>query len=550
MLNEIYIGGFKAFDKTQKIPLKPITLIYGPNSSGKSTILHNFLLMNHAMTTGNFNVHHTRKGGNSVDLGGFSQYRHRSGNSSGSFFWGGSKKVRYYPVDILLSEECYCDVSINIEVNNVIKVLHDKEKKGNDVSAPSIIRYRITVNKIPFIDFRMKEGVLQITDINTDNNLVFNDYFFTSFLKDYPLDMTEKELKVFLNDFKMEFIPDHEVGYKSRGIYSKERETLLPIKVNYYDIKEGEDLQDHEYYQFYSREQLSEFPQVMLLNEFKRKFFSNINFWLSNIEESFFSDINSLSYLGPLRVYPERVFSNYSLEDPENDSSLGNDEWKILLKDDDVRNKVNSILSDTFNLPYYFNRKVLVDSDKLLEIINHKDLMEELVNDGSADGIISMLGDRSSDDFIERLHLIHRESSVKLTTRDVGLGVSQLLPIIVSSVISEKKLIAIEQPELHLHPALQSDLSDMFIESAGENGNQIIIETHSEHLLLRFMRRIRESANDDQEGGLSPKDVGILYVKQDGSNSVVLPLELDEEGHLLDPWPGGFFEEGYKERFS
>ncbi len=116
------------------------------------------------------------------------------------------------------------------------------------------------------------------------------------------------------------------------------------------------------------------------------------------------------------------------------------------------------------------------------------------------------------------------------------------------------QIVAIEQPEIHLHPALQADLGDVFIQSAlGPGRNRFLIETHSEHLLLRVMRRMRETSNDELPEGvpaITPKDVCVLFVQPKGTSSAVRHLELDEEGQLLDAWPGGFFEKGYRERFA
>jgi predicted ATPase len=121
-------------------------------------------------------------------------------------------------------------------------------------------------------------------------------------------------------------------------------------------------------------------------------------------------------------------------------------------------------------------------------------------------------------------------------------------------MLSKGETILIEQPELHLHPAQQAELGDLFINAAlGEQKNTIIIETHSEHLLLRLMRRMRETVNENLPKGMppvSPDDVAILYVQPTQAGSVVRVLELDAEGQLLDPWPGGFFEEGFRERFA
>ena len=126
--------------------------------------------------------------------------------------------------------------------------------------------------------------------------------------------------------------------------------------------------------------------------------------------------------------------------------------------------------------------------------------------------------------------------------------------MIVTALDGKGRLLAIEQPELHLHPRLQAELGDLFIQAAkGVTAHNLLLETHSEMIPLRIMRRIRNSI----EGSLPPhvpaiasSDVAIYYVGLHDSVTVVRKLELDEEGQLLDPWPEGFFEEGFRERFG
>ena len=134
----------------------------------------------------------------------------------------------------------------------------------------------------------------------------------------------------------------------------------------------------------------------------------------------------------------------------------------------------------------------------------------------------------------------HREAPVDVNLRDMGFGVSQILPLIVQCLACSGKIITIQQPELHVHPGLQANLGDIFAESIYDRSNQLIIETHSEHLVLRLQRLVRT-------GNLSPDDVSILYVSRDSSGSFVQRLRLDQTGEFIDDWPGGFFPERFKE---
>jgi len=125
---------------------------------------------------------------------------------------------------------------------------------------------------------------------------------------------------------------------------------------------------------------------------------------------------------------------------------------------------------------------------------------------------------------------------------DMGCGVSQLVPVIVQTVLlPENGCLLIEQPEIHLHPAAQAGLADLFVEMLGaEKGRrQFIVETHSEHLVLRVRRRIAE-------GKLDASRVKIFFVQMKAGRTWVRQLRLDRSGHF-PRWPRGFFEEGYRE---
>ncbi len=154
----------------------------------------------------------------------------------------------------------------------------------------------------------------------------------------------------------------------------------------------------------------------------------------------------------------------------------------------------------------------------------------------------------------KKLYFIDKRTNTSVTPKEMGLGISQVLPVLVTLHTLKNYKIFIEQPELHLHPAVQCEIADDIIKSKNVNNNELIIESHSEHMLLRFMRRMRETSEGiikpDDPLALTPDDVCLLYVDYNGSFTYLNELELDKDGTLLDPWPNGFFEEGYKERFS
>lgn len=149
-------------------------------------------------------------------------------------------------------------------------------------------------------------------------------------------------------------------------------------------------------------------------------------------------------------------------------------------------------------------------------------------------------------------HLID-SSGRRMTFEDVGTGISCVLPVIVAMYGQQS---FIQQPELHLHPALQSALGDILVESVNRNDSgRHLIETHSDYLLLRCLRRIRETSNhkvsEKSNLKLKPTDVSILYFdpQSDGSTRVK-PIRVSSQGDFIDRWPRGFFEERGKDLFD
>jgi len=121
---------------------------------------------------------------------------------------------------------------------------------------------------------------------------------------------------------------------------------------------------------------------------------------------------------------------------------------------------------------------------------------------------------------------------------NVGVGVSQLLPILVQCLLAapENSTVIIEQPELHLHPRLEQELADFFLECVN-SGRRLIIETHSEHLVNRLRRRIAEDGSNQVADA-----VKILFAeKVDGVTEFREPT-INKYGLLEDDWPEGFLD--------
>ena len=137
------------------------------------------------------------------------------------------------------------------------------------------------------------------------------------------------------------------------------------------------------------------------------------------------------------------------------------------------------------------------------------------------------------------INVIPHKDGPKLSLPSVGVGVSQLLPVLVVCLLSEPgSVILLEQPELHLHPALQQRLADFFI-AMSRSGRQLIVETHSEYIVSRLRRRIAEDADDELM-----KLVKVIFAERDRKTGETQYSDLDLTPYgNIEEWPEGFFDQ-------
>jgi predicted ATPase len=137
-----------------------------------------------------------------------------------------------------------------------------------------------------------------------------------------------------------------------------------------------------------------------------------------------------------------------------------------------------------------------------------------------------------------------RNSKIYTSIANSGFGASQILPLIVQALVSpEGSMTIAEQPEIHLNPKLQCELADLFAFMA-KRDQKIIIETHSEYLLLRLRKLIADKT-------ISSDDIAIYFIEKKEGYSDIREIKVEPDGHIdSEQWPDDFFEDSLREALS
>jgi len=553
MIRKLRLGNFKAFAETQEVPLRPLTLIYGPNSAGKSSIIQSLALVHHGIHTGELDTYHTEVGGESIDLGGFRQYVHRR-DIGRLVEWTAELESAHFESRLTQQVAPAQTLALQFIIG---------ESKTSGVSVQSCTLF---ADETPIVTMSARGRNRLRIDRLEQNHPIFKKVLEAIILATTTTQEVREEDYAGLTEVVDAMVPEFSIDAHrmvprllggSTSEQDKAQSLLIPVS------RSGR------------QEDLAGAARLFLPRALR-----NI---LNGIADLVAEHVGRLSYLGPLRSYPPRHFLLARPQDP-NWVAGGGHAWEVVARSAEVREQVNRWLSDRSRLatPYRLKVRDYVAEDQLDRLLHaslvpwtehirqefdklreeHKDdasllhalrgtiesLDEEAAMPGYLQAFAAMPRDTHPD-----LVLIDERTQTTVSHRDVGIGISQVLPVLVNAYSLSKRLVAIEQPEIHLHPALQAELGDLFIQSAlGERANTFMLETHSEHLLLRIMRRMRQTAEGTLPEGfppLRPDDVSVLFVEPDGPRSIVRQMFLNERGELVQAWPGGFFEEGLREVF-
>lgn len=221
----------------------------------------------------------------------------------------------------------------------------------------------------------------------------------------------------------------------------------------------------------------------------------------SRFKEEFENLFSQIRYLGPLREHPRHRYT----WDGDHPKDIGQEGEKA----------ISALLSGRI-------RNLSID-EQILNWLQRLELIESYN--------LRPLSDTGKDyEFLVKKYKDGPE--IRLT--DIGFGVSQVLPVLILCYYApEGSILILEQPEAHLHPKVQSELADVLIDVVKNRNVQVILESHSEHLLLRLMRRIAEEQ-------ISVDDTALYFCQINDGTSEIERLDVDEYGNIRN-WPQNFF---------
>jgi predicted ATPase len=248
-----------------------------------------------------------------------------------------------------------------------------------------------------------------------------------------------------------------------------------------------------------------------------RTYFQNAGF-LADLEAAYEAAIDKIFYLGPLREFPKRDYL-WARSRPTDVGRRGDKAIDAILaatESGETRNLKRKSPRWSFQemVAYWLREMGLIAEFRVEEIKEGSNRWQARVKTSAG------------------------ASEVLLT--DVGFGVSQVLPVItLLQYVPEGSTVILEQPEIHLHPLAQAGLADVIIQAAEHRHVQVILESHSEHLLLRLQRRIAEEA-------ISADNVKLYFCEAPAGVSNLTPLEMDLFGSIRN-WPDKFMGDAFTE---
>jgi hypothetical protein len=467
MITKIEIENFKCFGDRVEIPIRPITLLFGANSAGKSSIIQTIHYMREILVNHNLDVLKTESGGERIDLGGFCNFIHQRDLNRVirlKIYFSGSPEFYEYEVtkvlqnaafdfefdntgDSIKFSECMCGgtgqyaaveiaIAWDTKLNKpyVMEYIYETSKDMN------------TFVKVARISYEPGESVPLLTDINLDNP-IFQLGIYSDESRDYKRIMNWAEYL-----FNVVF---NNIDYRSKP---------RPIPLHQDDALPKKELWIEYDAWFTDKENWSQ-KQTTAAN----LLWSSIRLIFDGVREDLVHELNWLCYIGPFRESPSRAHS-YNRQVKNSDWASGLAAWDTIyqLGDQMVKTDKDDVSCRLIDEVSKWMQRLCtgygIVSEEILEL-NTSDplyllLKEGKLSDCEPDVIKNRLKDLSKN---KNIYLIDDSTKKKYLPNDVGQGISQILPIIVAGLRYLCGMIIVEQPELHVHPRIQAELGDLFI---------------------------------------------------------------------------------------
>ncbi|MBV5329810.1 MAG: AAA family ATPase [Chlorobium sp.] len=519
IIKALTIENFKGISEPVRIEFKPITLLFGPNSAGKSTVVQALHYAREILERNNVDADQVVGADEAFDLGGFKNVVHKHDTNLPiklKFELNFSPLVDHSDFFSTKVENAWIEYEI---------------KWSNFLEKPLVFSTSVGIEGEFFARIVCNEDGknARIVDINHQHHLIAPSSF--DEINDYKIvPPVSKLMAALMTTIKFMFLSS-EKGDTGLflDIYS-----ALPQS-----IQINEDLRKEDVEGF--MDEWRESSSWETLNDFFGIYFAEITSLLRN-------ELRQTRYIGPIRKTPPRIFSPVRTVD-ESRWSSGLAAWdRLYVSAPPFIEKVNGWLASDNRLNSGYRIKLKRYKELDIESPEYNALGSESYLDEAERTFdtIQRLPEK------RRISMIDEARGVELQPHDIGIGISQVLPVVVAALDNSIGFIMVEQPELHIHPGLQTTLGDLFINQIGSGDKTFLLETHSEHLLLRLLRRIRETNDGELPpdiAPLTPDQLSVNYIEPTSNGLRIRQLLVSLNGDSHGEWPKGFFEERAGELF-